>query len=184
MKTLSLLFVTLAMFYLPRSAYAQDSKSDAMQKCPMHKDHGAGSSHHTVVEKNGTQAMGFSQTSTTHHFRLLPDGGAIEVTANKPSDEADMLAIRTHLSQIASMFGSGDFSMPMFVHDSVPPGVTTMKALKALIHYRYEEIPAGGRVRIQSSDPASLGAIHDFLRFQISEHRTGDALEVTNTQRK
>jgi len=182
MKTLSLLLVTLAMFYLPRSAYTQDSKSDAMQKCPMHKDHGADSSHHTIVEKNGTQAMGFSQTSTTHHFRLFPDGGAIEVTTNQPNDGTAMLAIRTHLSQIASMFGNGDFSTPMFVHDSIPPGVTTMKALRTNIHYRYEETANGGRVLILSSDPAALGAIHDFLRFQISEHRTGDTPEVTNTQ--
>ena len=183
MKTQRSLLAIVGMFYFSTSAYAQHTQTeDAMQKCPMHKEHSVGNSHHAIVERNGTPAMGFSQTSTTHHFRLLPDGGAIEVTTNQPNDRTDMLAIRTHLSQIASMFSNGDFSTPMFVHDSVPPGVTTMKALKALIHYRYEEIPAGGRVRIQSSDPASLGAVHDFLRFQISEHRTGDALEVTNTQ--
>jgi hypothetical protein len=26
----------------------------------------------------------------------------------------------------------------------------------------------------------AIAAIHDFLRFQISEHRTGDSLEVEN----
>ena len=52
-----------------------------------------------------------------------------------------------------------------------------MKLLKANIQYRYEEIPAGGKVRIESKDPVALAAIHDFLRFQITEHRTSDGLE-------
>jgi hypothetical protein len=76
------------------------------------------------------------------------------------------------------MFGNGDFSTPMFVHDSIPPGVTTMKLMKSDIHYTYEEMPTGGRVRIKSDNPVAVAAIHDFLRFQINEHQTGDSLEV------
>jgi hypothetical protein len=78
------------------------------------------------------------------------------------------------------MFGNGDFTAPMFVHDGIPPGVTTMKLLKAKIRYKYEEISSGGRVRIESSDPVALAAIHDFLRFQITDHQTGDTLAVEN----
>jgi TusA-related sulfurtransferase len=66
----------------------------------------------------------------------------------------------------------------MFVHDSLPPGVTTMKLMKSAIHYAYEEMPSGGRVRIKSGDPIAVASIHDFIRFQITEHQTGDALEV------
>src|SRR5207248_1410310 len=134
-------------------------------------------SHAAVVEQHGDQAMGFPHDSTTHHFRLSADGGAIEVTTKDASDKTNTGAIRSHLSQIALMFGDGDFSVPMFVHEEIPPGVTTMKLLKAKIHYRYEELSSGGRVRIQSTDPVSLAAVHDFLRFQISEHHTGDNLE-------
>jgi hypothetical protein len=76
------------------------------------------------------------------------------------------------------MFGNGDFSTPLFIHDGAPPGVTTMKLLKAKIRYKYEEISSGGRVLIESGDPAALAAIHDFLRFQISEHQTGDSVVV------
>jgi hypothetical protein len=76
------------------------------------------------------------------------------------------------------MFGTGDFSAPMFVHDGVPPGVTTMKLMKSAIHYAYEEMPSGGRVRIKSGDSIAVASIHDFMRFQITEHQTGDALEV------
>ncbi len=54
-----------------------------MQSCPMHKEHmKAASQHQADVEKHGDEAMGFVYDGTTHHFRLAPDGGAIEVTVN------------------------------------------------------------------------------------------------------
>ncbi len=179
MRMYPAIFVSTALLLCLGFANAQDStKDDAMQNCPMHKRHAAESSHQAIMEKQGDQAMGFSQRATTHHFRLAADGGAIEVTANHPDDKSSMEAIRSHLSHIAVLFGNGDFSAPMFVHDGIPPGTTTMKLLKEKIAYLYEEVPAGGRVRIESSDPVALAAIHDFLRFQISEHQTGDSLAV------
>ena len=141
----------------------------------MHARYGT---HEAVVESHGDQAMGFPHDKTTHHFRMATDGGAIEVTAKDPSDKANTTAIRTHLSHIAMTFSDGDFSTPMFIHDGVPPGVTTMKLMKSAIHYKYEEMSTGGKVRIRSDDPIAVAAIHDFLRFQIKEHQTGDSLEV------
>jgi hypothetical protein len=174
MRKLSVAFLTMVLVFSPgSSAHSQDTaKGDAVEDCPMHKQH------HATVEKHGDQAMGFSHNTTTHHFRIAPDGGAIEVTANDPNDKASTEAIRSHLSQVAARFGNGDFSAPMFVHDSIPPGVTTMKILKAAIHYTYQEIASGGRVLIATRDPIAVAAIHDFLRFQISEHHTGDRLAV------
>lgn len=34
---------------------------------------------HAAMNKRGTEAMGFSQTDTTHHFLLTANGGAIQV---------------------------------------------------------------------------------------------------------
>ncbi len=135
--------------------------------CPMMKNHAA------AVDQRGDAVMGFSHAKTTHHFLLSATGGSIEVTANDPKDEASILAIRSHLTAIAKQFGEGDFDAPMMVHETMPPGVETMKASKA-IRYEYESLPAGGRVRLTTEDRQSIGAIHDFLRFQIEEHRTGD----------
>src|SRR5580704_11030898 len=141
----------------------------------MHDQHAA---HRAVVESHGDQAMGFPHDKTTHHFRMMSDGGTIEVTVNDADDKANTGAIRSHLSHIATRFGSGDFSTSMFIHDGVPPGVTTMKLMKSAIHYTYEEMPSGGRLRIQSDDPIAVAAIHDFVRFQITDHQTGDSLQV------
>jgi hypothetical protein len=166
------------VMWLAAAGSAQDKmKSEAMQDCPMHQQHANGESHAAVVEKHGDQAMGFSHEATTHHFRLLKDGGAIEAAANDPKDEGSVSAIRSHLSDIAKSFAEGNFSTPMFIHDGIPPGTTAMKLLKDKIRYRYEELPLGGRLRIEATDPLALAAIHDFLRFQITEHHTGDSLE-------
>jgi TusA-related sulfurtransferase len=57
-----------------------------------------------------------------------------------------------------------------------------MKLLQDKIRYEYATIPAGARVRIESGDPIAVAAIQDFLRFQITEHRTGDTLTVEAAQ--
>jgi hypothetical protein len=99
-----------------------------IQSCPMHKEHlKEASQHQADVEKHGDEAMGFSHDKTTHHFRLYSDGGAIEVTVNDTKDSRNMQAIRSHLTHIVTMFSNGEFSIPMFVHDQMPPGVPVMK---------------------------------------------------------
>jgi hypothetical protein len=122
--------------------------------------------------------MGFSQTATTHHFFLKADGGVIQVEANDAADTASRDEVRMHLRHIASAFQSGDFDIPMFVHDTVPPGEPEMKRLQKEIRYTFEESSRGGRVVISSGDKDAVTAIHSFLRFQIEEHRTGDAKEA------
>lgn len=169
--TIALLLLVLALPGLPQ----QTRQDDAMKDCPMHQEHSA---HHAVVESRGDEAMGFPHDQPTHHFRLISNGGAIEVSVNNPADKPNTEAIRSHLKHIAMMFSNGDFSSPMFVHDGVPPGTTTMKQMNAAIHYNYEKTSNGGRVRIEANDLIAVAAIHDFLRFQIAEHQTGDRLAV------
>ena len=163
-------FALLLLFGLP--VFPQDTKQG---DCPMHDQR---SVHQAVVESHGDQAMGFPHDKTTHHFRLSSDGGAVEAIVNDPSDTANSMAIRSHLLHITMMFSNGDFSTPMFIHDGIPPGVKTMKLMKTTIHYNYEEILSGGRLRIQSTDAVAVAAIHDFLRFQITEHQTRDSVET------
>ena len=94
--------------------------------------------------------------------------------ANKPDDSASRDAIRQHMTHIATMFADGNFSLPMFIHATEPPGVKTMQRLRKKISYSAENTRLGAQMRIKTDDPKALRAIHDFLRFQIAEHRTGD----------
>lgn len=151
-----------------------------MQSRPMHKEHMKEASQHQAdVEKHSDEAMGFPHDKTTHHFRLYSDGGAIEVTVNDSKDSQNMQAIRSHLTHIVRVFSEAEFSIPMFVHDQVPPGVPVMKEKRAEIAYTFEELPSGGRVRIRTANPEALKAVHDFLRFQIVDHHTGDTTDIT-----
>ena len=171
MKTVIAFLLSCAL-----QAAAQD-----LQSCPKHEDHmKAAAQHQADVEKHGDTAMGFPHDKTTHHFRLSSDGGAIEVTANDTKDSQNIKAIQAHLTHIATLFSNGDFAVPMFVHDQVPPGVPVMKEKRSAISYTFEELPAGGRVRIKTKNPDALKAIHDFLRFQIEDHHTGDATDVVD----
>ena len=123
--------------------------------------------------------MGFDQARTTHQFLLLTDGGAIEVNVNDVADTKNRDAIRSHLPHIAMMFGDGNFDAPMLVHDSKHvPGTKAMMERKGAIRYQYVETAKGGRVDIVTSDPAALAAVHQFLKFQIAEHKTGDPTTV------
>jgi len=131
------------------------------------------------VNRRGDAAMGFSHAKTTHHFLLKPDGGVIQVEANAAGDAASRDQIRRHLNYIAKKFSEGDFAAPMFIHSQTPPGVPAMKRLKVEIKYEFEELERGGHVRISTSNSEAVKAIHDFLRFQIKDHQTGDSLEVT-----
>ena len=76
--------------------------------------------HHASVNQNGDHVMGFSHEATTHHFRLSPDGGSIQVTANDPSDQQSIQQIRMHLQHIAHKFSEGDFAAPMLIHSQTP----------------------------------------------------------------
>ena len=54
------------------------------------------------------------------------------------------------------------------------PGTKTMAARKAAIRHEYVETANGGRVNIFTSNRETLDAVHEFLKFQIAEHKTGD----------
>lgn len=134
-------------------------------------------SHH-----RGAQVMGFDQDKTTHHFLLFEDGGAIDVSVKNLDDRTNLDAIRAHLPHIALKFGEGDFEAPMLVHATKVPGTAEMSSRKTSIRWTYVETPRGGRVDIVTTDPAALMAVHEFLRFQIADHKTGD--DVTAKPRK
>ncbi len=139
-----------------------------------------GDEHFHGVQQRGEahQGMGFSQTETTHHFILTPDGGYIQVTANDPKDTASIEQIQDHFQHIAALFAQGDFNIPHFVHAQNPPGVKTMRKFKGQITYTNEKLENGAKLLISTKSHEAVGAIHDFLKFQITDHRTGDPLEV------
>jgi hypothetical protein len=133
------------------------------------------SSREDAVAHRGDHVMGFSHEAATHHFHLLRDGGEILVTANDPNDKSSIAEIRMHLSHIVGMFSDGNFTAPMLIHDTNPPGVATMTRRKTEIRYELSETDRGAKIRILTTSPETTDAVHAFLLFQILDHHTGDA---------
>ena len=134
---------------------------------------------HAEMNARGAHVMGFDQDKTVHQFRLHTDGGAIDIRVKNRTDVANVAAIRAHLPHIAAMFGAGNFDAPMLIHATDVPGTKVMAEAKDRIRFAYVETAAGGRVDIFTTDPAALNAVHEFLRFQITDHKTGDSTVVT-----
>jgi hypothetical protein len=129
------------------------------------------------MNMRGDKQMGFDHLKTTHHFLLAADGGAIQVEANDALDTASRDQIRQHLRHISMMFSEGNFEVPMLVHEKTPPGSEVMQKLKAEISYNYKETDRGAVIQISTGNAEALKAIHEFLKFQIREHKTGDPQE-------
>ena len=141
--------------------------------CPLHASH---SKAEAELDVRGDKVMGFDHTRTTHHFRIEPDGGVIQVEANDAADAESRQAIRTHLTGIAKAFANGDFSSPYAIHQRVMPGVPVLIEKREAVRYLYEETERGAQVRITAQDSEAVAAVHEFLRAQIDDHRTGDPL--------
>ena len=131
------------------------------------------------VVTRGDHVMGFPHEAATHHFRLFRNGGEIDVSANSASDKSSIDQIRTHLGHIARMFASGNFNAPMIIHETNPPGVGTMVKLKEQIRYEYSETDRGARIQIIAATQQTTDAVHAFLLFQIVDHHTGDAPNIS-----
>jgi hypothetical protein len=174
--TLASLLIIVGAATIHLHAQQQSKPQQTKPDCPMMKSKGM-----AMMDERGDQGMGFSQAKTTHHFYLTKTGGIIQVETNDPKDTVSRDQIRQHLRHIAMMFAEGNFEIPMFVHDQVPPGAPEMKRLKSAMSYKYDETERGGRVRISSTDSQAVAAVQSFLRFQITEHRTGDPLEADSS---
>lgn len=130
------------------------------------------------MNRRGDKHMGFDHLKTTHHFLLANDGGAIQVEANDAKDTDSRDQIRGHLRHIAMMFSEGNFEVPMLIHEKTPPGSEVIQKLKEEISYKYKETDRGALIQISTANGQALQAIHEFLKFQIKEHMTGDPLDV------
>ena len=131
-----------------------------------------------MLKHRGALAMGFDQDRTVHHFVLRAGGGEIVVTAKDANDAALIAQVRAHSQEIAGSFGAGLFDKPLATHGGMPPGAETLAANKSQVTYRYEALPAGARVIIDTRDQDTLDAVHAFLKYQIVEHKTGDPLTI------
>ena len=131
------------------------------------------------MQSRGKAAMDVDQYTSSHRFDALPDGGRVELVRDV-NDSAGVAQIRRHMREIAKAFRAGDFSTPEFVHAGNVPGAQIMAAKKSVITYEARDVARGAEVRIRTSDPEALRAIHDFIAFQRSAHHATGSDDPTH----
>ena len=124
----------------------------------------------SAMQARGEHVMGVNQYTSAHVFEDLPDGGRVVLERADATDTADVTTIRAHMRDIAAAFRAGDFTKPFAVHAQTVPGTDVLSAKRAVISYEATDRPRGAEVRIKTSDPAAIAAIHQFLAFQRDEH--------------
>ncbi|HEY2897768.1 MAG TPA: hypothetical protein VGJ12_11555 [Gemmatimonadaceae bacterium] len=122
-----------------------------------------------AMQDRGKMAMGVDQSTSTHTFDALPNGGRIELVRDL-NDSLGIAQIRAHLHLIQHAFQAGDFSTPQFVHMQTMPGTAEMAKKRDVIAYSYHDLPRGGEVVMTTSDAEALAAIHAFMGAQRTEH--------------
>jgi hypothetical protein len=124
----------------------------------------------SALQARGKDAMGVDQYTSSHIFESLPDGGRI-VLQRDSIDAEGTATIRAHMSDIASRFSKGDFTIPGTVHAREVPGTRMMAERASLITYVADTLPRGGQVRVTTTDSTAIAAVHAFLAFQRMDHR-------------
>jgi hypothetical protein len=158
MRNLTSLLALVTLAAAPPAALSQAAHHDSVFK---------------ALQNRGARVMGVDQYTSSHRFETLADGGRIELQRDV-DDSTGVRTIREHLQTIARQFAAGDFSASATVHARDVPGTAELRARRAAIRYVFRPLPRGGEVRIRTRDAAALRAVHEFLAFQRSDHRTGE----------
>jgi len=124
----------------------------------------------SAMQMRGEHVMGVNQYTSAHVFEDLPNGGRIVLERADAADTADIKRIRAHMHEITDAFRAGDFTKPFEVHAQTVPGTDVLAQKRGAISYVASDRPRGGEVRITTSDPAAVAAVHDFLAFQRGAH--------------
>lgn len=53
-----------------------------------------------------------------------------------------------------------------------------MEAKRKSLQYTVEQLPRGAAVRIRSTDPEAVRAVHEFLAFQRADHHAGGVVDA------
>ncbi len=122
------------------------------------------------VAEKGSEVMPFDLEATTHVYEKTANGGVQKVVADDPDDAENVAAIREHLREEADAFSRGEFSDPASIHGEDMPGLAELETGAERVEVRYEELPDGAQIALESEDPELVAAVHDWFDAQLSDH--------------
>jgi len=132
------------------------------------------------IATRGVDVMPFDLEQTTHIFEKRDDGGLQQVTADDPGDGEQIALIRSHLTEEAVRFQSGDFHDPAMIHGEDMAGLHELVLGYELVEIEYSELPDGAQILYTTEDAKLVTAIHAWFDAQLADHAghaTGNADE-------
>ncbi len=135
----------------------------------------AGSSAPEMNSRFG-KVLGTDVEKISQHYYLVKNGGVIELTAKDPSDAGSVKAIQKYLDMQKDLFEKGKNETEVEVHGKVPDGSLALKKLRNDITFYTSKTEDGAVLRMFTTNDQAKQAVYEFIKFQIGEHQTGDAL--------
>jgi len=127
-----------------------------------------------ISNYRGARGQSYRDASSAHKLderSCRPDGAASVKLGSDRTEETRCKSLQEASAQDAECY-----------EKEIPK--PTMSELRDQIHYDFEPMASGGRVRIHTSDARAVEAVHQFLRFQITEHHTGDPMSPPDSPAK
>lgn len=125
-----------------------------------------------------SRVLGVDVNKVAQHYYLVKNGGVIELSAKDANDTATIAAIRKYLDSQKDLFEKGKNDTDAEVHGKVPDGLAAIKKFRNEINFFTAKTDNGAVLRMFTVNDQARQAIHDYLKFQIAEHKTGDSPTV------
>ena len=122
-----------------------------------------------------SRAVGVSLDKMVLHYYLVKNGGVVELVAKDPADAATIESIQKYLQNQKDLWEKGKENVVTEIHGKFPEPAVTMKKLRNEITFYMAKTDNGGVLRMFSINDQARVAIQDYLKFEISEHKTGDS---------
>lgn len=158
-RTLSILIAFLALAAL---ASAQAAPQDPFEE----------------MNARFSRVLGVSVEKIVLHFYLVKNGGVIDLTAKDPKDAITVNAIQKYLQNQKELWEKGKESAVTDIHEKPPESAATMRKLRNDITFYAAKTDNGGDLRMFSINEQARVAIQDYMRFEITEHKTGDSVTL------
>lgn len=124
-----------------------------------------------------SKALGVSLDKIALHYYLVKNGGVIELASKDPNDTVTIEAIQKYLQTQKDLWEKGKDTVTE-VHAKAPESANIMRKLRNDITFYTAKTDAGAVLRMFSINDQARGAIQDYLKFEIAEHKTGDSPTV------
>jgi hypothetical protein len=95
-------------------------------------------------------------------FIPTADGGIEDAVVLRRSSAA-VKHLQAETRKRARAFAHGQFVDPTNPHGDLVPGLREMRGQWNRVHVRYEDLPAGSRIKYTTSDPVMVEALHQWF---------------------